>query len=77
MGYLTLEADIDHGRITVAEPDKLPVTGKALLTVLATPARRPDMNVIRSVLGTLITDLDGAAYEREIRTEWEERERKQ
>lgn len=77
MGYLTLEAEIDHGRITVAEPDKLPVTGKALLTVLEMAPRRPDMNVIRSVLGTLVTDLDGAAYEREIRAEWEERERKQ
>ena len=33
MAYLTLAAEIDHGHITVAEPDKLPVTGKALLTV--------------------------------------------
>ena len=77
MAYLTLAADIDHGRITVTEPDKLPVTGKALLTVLDSPERRPDLNVIKSIIGTLKTEIDGAAYEREVRAEWDERERKQ
>lgn len=77
MAYLTLEAEINHGRISVAEPDKLPATGKALLTVLDAPERKPDMDVIKSILGTLKTPIDGAAYEREIRAEWEEREKKQ
>jgi len=77
MAYLTLEAEINHGRISVAEPDKLPATGKALLTVLDAPERKPDMDVIKSVLGTLKTPIDGAAYERKIRAEWDERERKQ
>ena len=77
MANLTMAADIDHGRITVAEPDKLPVTGKALLTVLDSPERRPDLNVIKSVIGTLKTEIDGAAYERQVRAEWDERERKQ
>ena len=77
MPYLTLAADIDHGRITVTEPDKLPLTGKALLTVLDSPERRPDLNVIKSIIGTLKTEIDGAAYEREVRAEWDERERKQ
>jgi hypothetical protein len=35
------------------------------------------MDVIRSVIGTLKTEIDGAAYEREVRAEWDERERKQ
>jgi hypothetical protein len=76
MSYLTLAAEIDHGHITVSEPDKLPVTGKALLTVLDSPEHKPDLEKIRSVLGTLKTVVDGAAYERQVRAEWDERERK-
>ena len=34
MSYLTLEVEIDHGRIVSAEPEKLPEKGKGLLTVL-------------------------------------------
>jgi hypothetical protein len=34
MSYLTVEVDIDHGRLVVAEPGKLPEKGKGLLTVL-------------------------------------------
>ena len=77
MAYLTMKAEIDHGRITVAEPDKLPVTGKALLTVLDSPERKPDWNKVMSLLGTAKSKLDGLAIEREARGEWDERERKQ
>jgi hypothetical protein len=77
MAYLTMEAAIDHGRITVAEPEKLPVTGKALLTVLDSPERKPDVNVIKSIIGTVKTKIDGAAYEREVRAEWDEREQRE
>jgi len=34
MSYLTLEVEIDHGRIVAREPTKLPERGKGLLTVL-------------------------------------------
>jgi hypothetical protein len=34
MSYLTLEVEIDRGRIVPAEPEKLPEKGKGLLTVL-------------------------------------------
>jgi hypothetical protein len=77
MANLTLEATIDHGRITVTEPEKLPVTGKALLTVLDSPGHKPDWNKIQSILGTLKTDVDAAEWERQIRSEWDERERAQ
>lgn len=77
MAYLTMEAEIDHGRITVAEPEKLPLTGKAMLTVLDTPTRRPDLDVIKSVIGTLKTKIDAAAWQRRERSDWDERERKQ
>jgi hypothetical protein len=35
MSYLTVEVEIDHGRIVAKEPDKLPVKGSALLTILS------------------------------------------
>lgn len=34
MDYTTLEAEIDHGRVTVKEPDRLPERGRGLLIVL-------------------------------------------
>jgi len=34
MSYLTVEVEIDHGRITVTGPEPLPEKGKGLLTVL-------------------------------------------
>ncbi len=37
MSYLTVEVEIDHGRVVVAEPEKLPEKGKGLLTVLKAP----------------------------------------
>ena len=77
MAYLTMEAQIDHGRITVAEPEKLPVTGKAVLTVLDAPPHKPDVEVIKSVIGTLKTRIDVVEWQRRERSEWDERERKQ
>lgn len=77
MANLTLEATIDHGRITVAEPEKLPVNGKALLTVLDTPERKPDWDKVMRLLGSAQNKLDGLAVERAARDEWDERERKQ
>jgi hypothetical protein len=35
MTYLTVEVEIDHGRIVPRDPSKLPQNGKGLLTVLA------------------------------------------
>lgn len=32
MSYVTLEVTIDHGRIVPKEPERLPATGKGLLT---------------------------------------------
>ena len=77
MAYLTLTAAIDHGRITVSEPEKLPVTGKALLTVLDAPEHKPDWDKVMGLLGTMQKKVDGLVVEREARNEWDERERKQ
>ena len=73
MAYVTLEAQIDHGRITVSEPDKLPGTGKGLLTVLESPAPTPDWTKVMRLLGTMQNPADGLAVERESRSEWDHR----
>ncbi len=39
MSYITVEVEIDHGKVVANEPDKLPVIGKGLLTIL--PATAP------------------------------------
>jgi hypothetical protein len=41
MNYTTVEAEIDHGLVTVKEPEKLPDRGRALLIVLP-PADQAD-----------------------------------
>ena len=76
MANLTMEATIDHGRITVAEPETLPATGKALLTVLEPPERKPDWAKVMNLLGTMQNKVDGLTVEREARAEWEDRARR-
>lgn len=34
MSYVTVEVEIDHGRIVPREPSQLPETGSGLLTIL-------------------------------------------
>ena len=41
MSYVTVEVQIDHGRIVAREPDKLPLTGSGLLTILPTANGTP------------------------------------
>ncbi len=77
MANLTMKAEIDRGRITVAEPEKLPMTGKAWLTVLDSSERKPDWDKVMGLLGTMQNKVDGLAIEREARSEWDERERRQ
>jgi hypothetical protein len=49
MSYITVEVEIDHGKVLPKEPDQLPETGRGLLTILppatahvppSAPARR-------------------------------------
>ena len=46
MSYVTVEVEIDHGRIVARDPEALPETGSGLLTILQSaappaPAARP------------------------------------
>jgi hypothetical protein len=77
MAYLTMEVEIDHGRIIPKEPEKLPANGKALLTVLESSENKPDWDKVMRLLGTMTKPTDGLAYQQEVREEWEDRERRQ
>ena len=77
MKPLTMEAEIDHGRIIPKEPEKLPATGRALITVLEPASKQPDWDEVVKLIGKMESKVDGAKYEREVRAEWDERERKQ
>ena len=77
MAYLTMEAEIDHGRIIPSEPEKLPANGRALITVMEPASRKPDWDKVMSLLGTMKQKVDGLTLERESRAEWDERERSQ
>ena len=41
MSYVTLEVEIDRGRIVAREPEKLPENGNGLLTILQPAAGQP------------------------------------
>ena len=73
MADLTMEADIDHGRVIPKEPEKLPLVGKALLTVLNTPERQPDWDKVMGLVGKMQNKADGLAVERAARAEWNDR----
>jgi len=77
MAYVTMEAEIDHGQVIPKEPERLPPTGKALLTVLESVDLKPDWDKVMKLLGTMQTPVNGLAVEREARAEWDVRERSQ
>ncbi len=76
MSYVTVEVQIDHGRIVAREPDKLPETGNGLLTILppgnGTPAsdrparQRVQLPLIRGdgqhIINPTPEELDASAW---------------
>jgi hypothetical protein len=66
-----MEAEIDHGRVIPKEPEKLPLTGRALLTVLNPSGEKPDWDKVIALLGTMQQKVDGLTIEREARAEWD------
>ncbi len=60
MGSITVEVDIEHGRLTARQPHLLPETGLGLLTILppnegkVPPRGRVSLPLVRCVRGTLL-----------------------
>jgi hypothetical protein len=58
MGPITVEVDIEHGRLTARQPHLLPETGIGLLTILppgdssVPPRSRVRLPLVRCVRGT-------------------------
>jgi hypothetical protein len=71
MTYVTIEAEIAGGRIVPKESGQLPERGRALVTLLPDAPRRTNWETVESAIGCLHrSDLDSAAWEREVRAEW-------
>jgi len=69
MRCVTMEAEIDHGRVIPKEPEKLPLTGRALLTVFNPTGEKPDWDKVIGLLGTMQEKVDGLTIERDARAE--------
>ena len=76
MTFTTIEAVIDHGHVTVKEPEKLPERGRGLLIVLPSveagtgndrPRRRVQLPLIqgdgRHVINPTREDLDASLWD--------------
>jgi hypothetical protein len=49
MSYVTLEVEIDHGRVVARDPDRLPEKGVGLLTILEAGGDNPQMSLIEAL----------------------------
>lgn len=60
MAPITVEVDIDHGKLTARQPQLLPETGTGPLTVfapaegIAPPRARVSLPLVRCVAGTVL-----------------------
>ena len=73
---ITLDATIADGHIIPDEPDKLPPSGRVRVTLDAPiSTAKPDVEAIKKLLGRVKMP-DGVEYERQVRAEWDERERR-
>jgi hypothetical protein len=66
MSFITMEVEIDHGRLVAAEPEKLPQKGKGLLTVLqsapeAVASKLSPLEALEALQKHLRLDEKGAA----------------
>jgi len=71
--YTAVEAVVRKGKIYPTEPGRLPDEGRLLLIVLDERKHKADPKRIGSLLGWLKTDLDATKWQRDIRSEWEDR----
>ncbi len=71
--YNTMEAIVKEGVIYPADPEKIPREGKLLLIILDEKKAKPDAEKINNLLGWLKTDRDSVEWQRQIRSEWDNR----
>ncbi len=71
--YTVTEAIVKEGKICPLEPDKLPREGRLLLIVLNEESVGVDPERIRNLLGSLKIAVDSVQWQRQIRSEWDNR----
>jgi hypothetical protein len=69
--YATIRADIRGRRVIPREPEKLPTTGQALIVVLPPETHREQWQQVRGRMGFLTLGEDPAAWQRNLRREWD------
>lgn len=70
---MTIEAKIKNGKIIPLEPDKLPRSGRLLLTILPEVSKKPDWRRIKTMLGRLETETDPGEWQSKLRDDWNHR----
>ena len=72
--YSTIKAEIEHGRIISLEKGSLPDSCEVLVTILtAANGEMPQWNEVKKHLGFIRKVVDGRAWQKTIRSEWENR----
>lgn len=71
--YSTIKAEIEHGRIIPMEKGSLPASCQVLVTILTANGRMPQWNEVKKHLGFIRKTVDGRAWQKTIRSEWENR----
>lgn len=70
--YTTIEADIENGRVSSPEIQKLPAVAHVLITLLdRSSVKRPNWEFIKARIGKLELREDPVAWQRKIRSEWD------
>ena len=46
MSYITIQVDIDHGKVTAREPEKLPAKATGVLTIMSPQPSKPGRRVV-------------------------------
>jgi len=71
--YETIEAELRDGKLVPLEPGSVPLSGRVLVTILEQRGRMPDWAEVRKHLGWLKRPVDGAKWQREVRSQWSHR----
>jgi len=71
--YATIEARVSHGRIIPTEPGKLPEKGRVLVVVMPPAEKAETWKECRKQAGWMKLDDDPVAWQRKIRSEWDNR----
>ncbi len=71
--YATIETRIVKGNIIPLNPELIPNSGKALLTITSSKRKKPDWKKISACLGDFTPSIDPSKWQKETRKTWNSR----